>query len=190
MQRVYVGASIWPSYLCASPAASLSASGGVGLPRVNPTYNIPQGATLALYIDPILRNSTADILFLSAGRVHALHCPLQGHGCNNRYPRQLSLYKIVIHFKALLWESIILLLPPPPAKPTLLQYYCTTIAQYTPPTPIPPFHAIHHTISVMAISCEGQQAAHKCTMRIFLPPVSQAASTLFSVVILVVLLCV
>ena len=22
--------------------------------------------------------------------------------------------------------------PPPPAKPTLLQYYCTTIAQYTP----------------------------------------------------------
>jgi len=23
--------------------------------------------------------------------------------------------------------------PPPPAKPTLLQYYCTSIAQYTPP---------------------------------------------------------
>ena len=38
---------------------------------------------------------------------------------------QVSLYKILFRFKALIWESIILLLPPPPhfAKPTLLQYY-------------------------------------------------------------------
>ena len=28
--------------------------------------------------------------------------------------------------------------PPPPAKPTLLQYYCTTIAQYTRPRRPPP----------------------------------------------------
>ena len=34
-----------------------------------------------------------------------------------------NLYKILFHFKALLWESIILLSPPSPAKPTLLQYY-------------------------------------------------------------------
>jgi len=46
---------------------------------------------------------------------------------------RLSLYKTLFRFKALLWESIILSLPPPPlVKPTLLQYYCTTIAQYTP----------------------------------------------------------
>ena len=41
----------------------------------------------------------------------------------------VSLYKILFNFKALLWESIIRLPPPPLAKPTLLQYYCTTIAQ-------------------------------------------------------------
>ena len=52
---------------------------------------------------------------------------------------RVSLYKILFHFKALLWESIILLLPPPAAKPTLLQHYCTTIAQYTPPPTEPPF---------------------------------------------------
>jgi len=44
----------------------------------------------------------------------------------------LSPYKILFHFKALLWESILLLLPAPLAKPTLLQYYCTPIQQYTP----------------------------------------------------------
>jgi len=37
---------------------------------------------------------------------------------------------IWFYFKALLWESIILLLSP--ATPTLVQYYCTTITQYTP----------------------------------------------------------
>jgi len=42
----------------------------------------------------------------------------------------ISLYKILFHFKALLWESIILA-PPPPATPTLLQFYCTPVAQYT-----------------------------------------------------------
>jgi len=73
----------------------------------------------------------------------------------------ISLYKILFHFKASLWESIILLLPPtPPAKPTLLQYYCTTIAQYTPPHQPPPFYDLHHTILVMAISCKGQGSSH------------------------------
>jgi len=44
------------------------------------------------------------------------------------------LHKILCHFKALLWKSIILLFPPPQlAKHSLLQYYCTIIAQYTLP---------------------------------------------------------
>jgi len=52
-------------------------------------------------------------------------------------------------------------LTPPPAKHTLLQYYCTTIAQYTPPPPTPPLNVIHHTILAMAISCNGQPLAHR-----------------------------
>ena len=68
----------------------------------------------------------------------------------------MSLNKILIHLKALLWESIILVLPPPAAKRTLLQHYCTTIAQYTPPSPSPPSLAIPYAILVMAISCKGQ----------------------------------
>jgi len=51
--------------------------------------------------------------------------------------RLLSLYKTFFYFKALLWESIIFIPPPPLAKPTLLQYYCTTIAQHTPPIRLP-----------------------------------------------------
>ena len=43
----------------------------------------------------------------------------------------------------------------PPALPTLLQYYCTSIGQYTTPHPNPLVYAIHHTILAMAISCKG-----------------------------------
>jgi len=46
--------------------------------------------------------------------------------------------------------------PLPPVLPALLQYYCTPIAQYTPPPPTPLLYAIHHTILAMAISCKGQ----------------------------------
>ena len=47
-----------------------------------------------------------------------------------------SLYKILFHLTALLWESIILLLPPPPpANPTVLQFYCT--CNIRPPTDPP-----------------------------------------------------
>jgi len=66
-----------------------------------------------------------------------------GHpSCEPRVnPRQCSLHvsrcKILFHFNALLWESIIypssLYCPPPPAKPTLLQSHCTAIAQRTLP---------------------------------------------------------
>jgi len=69
---------------------------------------------------------------------------------------EIRLYKILFYFKALLWESIILLLPLPPAKPTLLQYYCTTIAQYTTPPVTSRVYAIYHAILGMAISCKGQ----------------------------------
>jgi len=47
----------------------------------------------------------------------------------------------------------------PPALPTLVQYYCTTIGQYTtPPPPASRLYAIHHTILVITISCKGQSA--------------------------------
>ena len=46
--------------------------------------------------------------------------------------------------------------PTPPTLPTLLQYYCTTIAQYTTSPPTPLRYAIHHTILVMATSCKGK----------------------------------
>ena len=47
--------------------------------------------------------------------------------------------------------------PLPPALPALLEYDCTSIAQYTTP-PNPPFvcHTVHHTILAMASSCKGQ----------------------------------
>jgi len=46
----------------------------------------------------------------------------------------VGLYKIFVRSKAFLHYPIILALPPPSALLTLLQYYCTTIAQYTTPT--------------------------------------------------------
>ena len=46
--------------------------------------------------------------------------------------------------------------PSPLAKPTLLQYYCTTIVQFTPPPPTPLLYAVNNTILVMAISCRRQ----------------------------------
>ena len=76
-----------------------------------------------------------------------------------------SLHKILFHFKALLWESIILVLPSPPAKSTLLQCYYTTIAQYTPAHRPPHVYAIHCTILVMAISCKGQESVLVLTER-------------------------
>jgi len=53
--------------------------------------------------------------------------------------------------------------PPPLAKPALLQYDCTTVAQCTPSHPLG--YAIHDTILVMAISCEGLRAPHTGALR-------------------------
>jgi len=47
------------------------------------------------------------------------------------------------------------LTPLPLVLSTLLQYYCTTIAQYRTYPPTPPLHAIHFAILVIAISCKG-----------------------------------
>ena len=68
-----------------------------------------------------------------------------------------SLHKIVFHFKASLWKSIILSSPPPPtckAFPiaVLLHDYC---AIYAPP-PTPPFYAKHHILLAMAMSWKSQ----------------------------------
>ena len=68
------------------------------------------------------------------------------------------MYKLLLHFKALLWESLIFLLP----LPTCIVYHIAILlhdhcAIYDLP-PSPPLYAIHHTISVMAIFCEGQEA--------------------------------
>jgi len=57
--------------------------------------------------------------------------------CRPRRARPLGLYKICVHFQAFVHESAIIYCPPPLALPPLLQYYCTTLAQYTPP-PLPP----------------------------------------------------
>ena len=72
------------------------------------------------------------------------------------WERRLSLYKILFHFKASVWESIILVLPP---RHLQSLPYCNTIVRLLrnirhPPTP--PFYVIRHTILVMAISCKGQ----------------------------------
>jgi len=51
------------------------------------------------------------------------------------------------------WSVASLYCPLLPPKPDVLQYYCTTIAQYTPlHRPPPPCYAIQHTILVMAVS--------------------------------------
>jgi len=53
------------------------------------------------------------------------------------YCSQLSLYKILFHFKVLLWESIILVLPPPTCNTypiaILLYDFCTIYAPLTDP---------------------------------------------------------
>jgi len=73
----------------------------------------------------------------------------------------ISLYKILFHFKTIVWESIILVLPPPHLQSLP---YCNNIAgplrNIRPPHRPPLYYAIHHTILVMAISCEEQPRQH------------------------------
>ena len=55
-----------------------------------------------------------------------------------RITSQLSRYKILFTFELYCGSQLSFYCSPPPAKPTLLQYYCTTIAQETTP-PRSPF---------------------------------------------------
>jgi len=53
---------------------------------------------------------------------------------------QLGLYKILFHiYKKIVGVNHRFIAPPPSAKPTRLQDYCTTIAQYTMPSPAASF---------------------------------------------------
>jgi len=69
---------------------------------------------------------------------------------------RFSLYKIVLHFKVSLWESIILLVPLPICKAypvaILLHGHCAIYARPLTPHCL----AMHHTILVMKKSCIGQ----------------------------------
>jgi len=71
----------------------------------------------------------------------------------------VSLYKIFVHFEAFMDASqSSLYCLPPLALPTIVQYYCTTIAQYMTPHD----HAlhmpyIHHKILTIEISCSGER---------------------------------
>jgi len=68
---------------------------------------------------------------------------------------RVSLYKILFHFKALLWESIILLLLPFTCKvyPIAIPFHDHCAIYARPLTP--PFVAVHYAILVMAILCKG-----------------------------------
>jgi len=78
---------------------------------------------------------------------------------------QLGLYKIFVHFKAFVHESIILLLPPHTCNAhtsaVLVHDYCAIYDSL----PNPLSYSIHHTILVMAISCKGQGAPQCATAR-------------------------
>jgi len=51
--------------------------------------------------------------------------------------------------------------PRPPELPTLVQYVCTIIGQYTTPPPTARVYNIHHaTLVVITISCKGQCIIH------------------------------
>ena len=72
---------------------------------------IPEGGPI-----PLHRDTTASIHWRERTRVALA----------------LSLYKILFHFKAIADVNHPFIAPPQSANSTLLRYYCTTIAQYTP----------------------------------------------------------
>jgi len=60
-----------------------------------------------------------------------LRCPSLASSPSTNPP--VGLYKMLFHFKASVHELSIPILPSRPASPTLLQYFCTTIAHIRPP---------------------------------------------------------
>ena len=106
---------------------------------------VVQGCVCHVGVD--LNSASAELLRhvagLTAARAAAVLSsrPAGGYASRKELQKVNEPYKILFHFKALLWESIILFIPPP-AKPTLLQYCCTVIAQYNnicPPQRPSPF---------------------------------------------------
>ena len=57
---------------------------------------------------------------------------------NANRPRTLAITRYCFTSKLYCGRQSSFYCPPPPAKPTLLQYYCTTIAQHIPSPPTPP----------------------------------------------------
>ena len=74
----------------------------------------------------------------------------------------LSLYKILFHFIALLLEYLPFTRPPP-ATPTLMQYYCTAIAQFTPRHR--PSHCMPCTIQYWGWQYLAKAKAHRRRLR-------------------------
>ena len=75
---------------------------------------------------------------------------------DDKVPRPLAFTRYSFAYKLLCTNQPSYHFPRPPALPTLVQYYCTTIGQYTTPLPTCRLYTIHHTRLVITISYEGQ----------------------------------
>jgi len=64
-------------------------------------------------------------------------------------------YKRFVYFEAVVHDAPVFYSPRLPALPTLVQYYCTIIGQYTTPLSTSRLYAIHHTI-LITIWCKAQ----------------------------------
>jgi len=68
----------------------------------------------------------------------------------------VGLYKIFVHFKAFVHESVILLSPSPTCNAHTIAIRLRDYCAIYDPHPTPLVYAIHHTILAVAISCEGE----------------------------------
>ena len=89
--------------------------------------------------------------YINVSYFGGVHKEIQFNTCIAPWPTGVGLYKIFVYFGV--HEATILSSPHPPALPTLMQYYCTIIGQYSTPLPIIRVYAKHHTILVITISC-------------------------------------
>jgi len=107
--------------------------------------------------------SVAAHIQIPTRRAHRL---ARGHAPRPRLPRALragharhrcvGLNTICVYVEAVVHESTILSFPAHLHCLTLVQYYCTIIGQYKTPLPTSRLYVIHHTISVITITCKGQ----------------------------------
>jgi len=97
----------------------------------------------ALLLSSLLPTSVSCVHLIPSYLIYTFPSKVKNQGAQTQHPLgaaggYISLYQILFYITDLMWESIIPVMPPPPANPTVLQYYCTTIAQHTPPNR-PPF---------------------------------------------------